>query len=627
MKTKVKYLFSIALAALTAASCSDTWDEHYGTADSTGTASETIWDLIKNDSRLSNFAELAENAVYYREETKPQKNYTFKDLLDGDQIVTAFIPANDAYTPEQWDSLKLVQKEYPYTLYQQLMANTISLWRQTTIGSTAKDTVTMINGKKLVFDKGALTIGGSEIEQNDMAAKNGVLHIVKKTVPFHYNLYEYLKDAANAEENHITMFHDFLVKNDTTMFDENNSIEGNPDNNGNPTYVDSVEYVMNYLTIYRKRFPNNINTDQYLTYDESFGAPITSEDSTFVMIIPTDNAYQQAFDKLSRYYKYADSYLDSEKANQNNSGITRDVSNPDSLMKKSLHMDIFSPIVYNVNLQPNAYGRICSWTISDFLQNSGQATYFLNTYGDTLRSDDTWQKETLFQGTPIQMSNGCGIVADTWNLPAKLYKPDVNVEANLYSMFNLQKFNERNRVETIGFSNNAASDWVDATGRVSHDNFISLRPNSTNDPMSVEFRLVGNDQELSEAEVMSGKYDIYVVCVPEFYVDYANGVEDINMESDFKKTKLAATVKYNDGNIKTTKKDAESELSDIVIYEGQKVDTLLLIKDFEFPYSYKNMIHCYPTLTISTQRATMDEQAEGFTHSINIDRIILKSKD
>lgn len=611
---------------MTAAGCSDTWDEHYGAGNSSA-SSETLWDIIKSDSRMSNFAELAENAIYYRDETKPQKAYTFKDLLDGDQVVTAFIPTNDAYTQEQWDSLKNLQKEYPYTLHQQLMANTISLWRQSALGSTKADTITMLNGKKIIFDKGAHTIGGSAIDVNqcDIPAKNGMLHAITSPIPFTYNLYEYLKDGANAEKNGIVKFHDFLVANDTVFFDENNSIEGNPDINGNPTYVDSVEYVMNYLLISNRRFPDNINTDRYLTYNEGFGAPIGTEDSSFVMIIPTDRAYQSAFEKLKGYYKYADSYLDSEKGNQNNPGLTRDVSNPDSLMEKSLHMDIYSPVVYNVNLQPNAYGKIGYWTIKDFLQNNAQATYFLNTYGDTLRSDDTWQKETLFQGKQVMLSNGCALVADTWNFPSKLYKPDINIEVSAYTMYNRSTFTNRNEYTPKGFSNALASAWIDSTGRVSHDNYMYFYPKTSTNPMNIEFKLVGNDQELSETEVMSGKYDIYVVCVPSYY---ATSGDTINVPKGiYNKTKLGATISYNDGNVKSKKKDATFDTKETIVYQGEKVDTILLFKDFEFPYSYKNMIHCYPTLTIKTLKASTSEQNQGYTHSINIDRIILKSKD
>lgn len=627
MKTRTKYirLISIALAAMTAASCSDTWDEHYGVVDSPVT-NKTIWDVIKDDSQLSNFVELAEKAIYYRDENKPQKNYTVKDLLNGDQIVTAFIPTNDAYTQEQWDEWKKIQEEYPYTLHQQLMANTITLWRQSTIGNQV-DTVTMINGKKIVFDKAAHTIGGSplDIDKSNVSAKNGIVHTITSPVPFAYNLYEYLKDGANAEKENMLIFHDFLVENDTTLFDENSSIEGNPDENGNPTYVDSVVFVMNQLMYSRKRFPGTINTDQYLTYDEGFGAPINAEDSAYVMLMPTDNAYRKAFEKLQGYYKYADAYIDSEKGDQNNAGLLREVSNPDSLTKKSFHMDFFTPIVYNVNLQPNAYGRLGRWTPESFLQNCAEATYFINTYGDTLRSDDTWQKENLFQGNKVKLSNGYGIVADTWNLPAKLYKPDINIEVGAGTIYNRGNFTVKNSYNIIGFSNAVASAWVDTTGHVSHDDYLALRPNSSNNALSVEFKLVGNDQELSEAEVMSGKYDIYVVCVPSYYATSADTI--LVPDGIYEKTRFGATVNYNDGNAKTSKKDATFSTKEYLVYEGEKVDTILLFEDFEFPYSYKNLIHNYPTLTISTRTVSSSDRRKGFRTSINIDRIILKSKD
>lgn len=644
MKTKVKYLFSVALAALTAASCTDTWDEHYGTEGSEGAstaATETLWDIIKSDKNLSKFAELAEDAVYYRNETKAQNDYTYKDLLSGSQVVTAFIPTNDAYTETQWDSLQKLKKEYPYTLHQQLLSNTITLWRQTTVGSDKADIVTMINGKKNVFDKAAYTIGGSAIVEHDRYAKNGVLHTIKSPVPFFYSLYEYLKDGANAKNNNIVRFHDLLVSNDSTIFDEDNSIEGYPDADGNPTYMDSVENIINYMLMYKwAEYPrNNFNstiTENILMHDECFGAPIRTEDSTYLMIIPTDEAYREAHDRLKGYYKYAKAYVDTEKGDLNNAGLVRKVEDPEALTEKSLQMDIYSPVVFNVNLQPNAYGRIGTWTLNDFLQNSGQAKYFTNTYGDTLRSDETWQKEDLFRGKRISMSNGCALVADTWNFPSKFYKPDINIELQEGVMYNRTSFTTRNTVTNQSLSNEQNKEWIDSTGRISQDNYLSFRPNTPSNLLNIEFKLVGTNwrdkEEVAEREVMSGTYDIYVVCVPAYY---ANSTEGLKLPENgiYAKTKLAATINYNDGSIDPntpgTIKNAtfDTDTKTPIIYNGEKVDTILLFKDFTFPYSYKNMIHCYPTLTIKTLRASTAEQNQGYTHAINLDRIILKSKD
>ncbi len=627
MKITSNYIGALALGlvAMAVASCSDTWDEHYDTVEDS-VADKTLWEIISSDDDLSNFAELAETIHYYRDEEHPQADYTFKDMLNGTQVVTVWVPTNDALTQTEWNTWKELAVSSPYTVQQQILANSISLWRQNATGSTI-DTLTMVNGKKIVFDRPASTMGGSAMLQTNIAATNGLLHTVEPEVPFGYNLYEYLKDEANSSENNLSTLHAIIVENDTTYFSESNSIEGNPDEDGNPTYVDSVYFTTNNLFNNTKRFPSSTNTDQYLTYNEGFGADIDSEDSTFVMLLPTDVAWQNAYDMLKGYYNYASVYIDSEKGNSANTAV-RTISDPDSLMDKCINMDILSPLVYNVNLQPNASGRIGTWTLDGFLENSATASYIINTYGDTLRTDDTWQQESLFEGTQVDMSNGVGIVSDTWNIPAKLYKPDVNVEVNTSSLYDLTTFtSSNNTVTAYSFSNSAASSWVDSTGRVSHDNFYKFTPRSESSAMSINFKLVGNDQESTESEVMSGKYDIYVVCVPSYY---ETSSDTIDTSTSIRLGKIAATVNYNDGSVDAsarTPKDATYSTSENIIYTGEKVDTLLLFEDFEFPYSYKNLRQCYPTLTVTVQRTTSSERREGYSNTINIDRIILKSKD
>ncbi len=629
MKTTSKYLgvCTMALVALSVTSCSDTWDDHYGTINES-VADKTLWEIISNDDQTSNFAKLAEATHYYRDEEHPQKDYTFKNLLDGTQLVSLWVPTNEAYTQEQWDKWMELAKTSPYTVQQQVLANSISLWRQSATG-TAVDTMIMLNGKKIVFDKSAGTIGGSPLLEKNIAASNGTLHTVNPAVPFNYNIYEYLKDNANAKKNNMLVFHDFIVENDTTYFSEQASIEGNPDENGNPTYVDSVYFTSNNLFNASKRFPSNTNTDQYLTYNEGFGAALNVEDSVFVVLLPTDNAYKQAHDNLSKYYKYAPAYIDSEKGDQNNVAV-RAVSNVDSLTEKSIKMDIFSPLVFNVNIQPNEAEFIGRWTLDGLLQNAAQAPYLLNTYRDTLRSDENWQKESLFQGTRINLSNGAGIVSDNWNIPAKLYKPDVNIEVGYGAVYNLSEYtNGRSTITTNSFSNELASEWVDSTGRVTHNDFYTFTPRSEASNHNIDFKLVGNDQEISESEVMSGKYDIYVVCVPNYYITSSDTIY-----GEVKKAKLGATINYNDGTLEPTAsgkqvKDAtfSTPKDEDIIYDGEKVDTILLFQDFEFPYSYKNLRQCYPTLTLTVKRTTTSSRKEGFSNIISIDRIILKSKD
>ena len=67
-----------------------------------------------------------------------------------------------------------------YNLQNQFMANHIALWRHVLSGSEI-DTVKVLNGKNLIFDKGNATFQNVEINQKNIAAVNGTLHKLKLT--------------------------------------------------------------------------------------------------------------------------------------------------------------------------------------------------------------------------------------------------------------------------------------------------------------------------------------------------------------------------------------------------------------------------------------------------------------
>lgn len=629
MKMKTYKYLGVAmfgLMSLSIVGCTDTLEEHNRPNHSNAT--QSLWQIISSNENMSNFAQLAEMVHYHRDEKHPQKNYTFRDLLNSKQSFTVWAPTNDAYSEAQWAAWKELAKTSPYSVQQQLLGNSIAVSRMN-ISESRIDTITMLNGKKHSFDRGAAIISSEHITQKNIAASNGTLHILGHFLPFKFNLYEYMKDITSAKEQNFNLLRNFILKNDTTYFSEALSIEGTPDENGNPTYVDSVYMTANNLFFGTKRFPNNTNTDQYLTYDESFGNNISREDSSYILIVPTDQAWEKARKQLAPYYKYANVYVDNEKEDLKTSGVveaTRETGNADSLTQKNIDMDILSPLLFNVNLQPNTAGQLGTWKSEEFLKNSAKAKFFRNTYGDTLRSDNNWQKESLFQGNPMKMSNGYAILAEEWNLPRKFYKPDVNVEVNYGTIYKFKEYTDSKKqtIKGIGFSNNLAKNWIDSVGRVSHDNYYEFQPNGDN-ALSVSFKLRGNDQEIQETEVMSGKYDIYVVLVPSFY---STSVDTIDQEATRYKAKIRAEINYidNANSGKTSKKKSDN-FSVYDEFSGEKVDTILLFKDFEFPYSYKNLRHSYPTLTITTKKPNSTERRNNYRPFLNIDRIILKSKD
>ena len=662
MKRIKKYIGVALLGSLAMAfpSCSDTWDEHYGTDNETGetAATESLWDIISHTPNLSRFKAIAEKAYYYRDELHPQKdpnnpekNYTFKDMLSGTATMTVWAPEDDAFTEEsfqRWMNMAEAGGSQGFTVQQQLLGNSIALWRHVATGGTI-DTLTMLNGKKKIFDKKQFTMQGLTLEQKNIPATNGTLHTVKDTVPFIYNLYEYLRDEANAKANGFSKFHEFVLANDTSYFDENQSIEGAPDIDGNPTYVDSVYISTNRLFFGTHRFPTQTDTEKYLVYDEGIGANIVSEDSTFIMLMPTDAAWEAAYQKLEPYYNYATKYLDMSKYESATNGKTTDAMymplgggeiNQDSLKNKNITMDIASPLCFNLHQQPNAEGRIGTWKLDAFLADGGSTPkYLLNTFGDTLRTDTSWNKGSLLSGSQLSVSNGVGIIKTEWDIPAKLHKPDIIIEVNRGSFYN----QDNTGTETYTpFSNVSASKWIDDYGRVSHDNFYYLQPKSATSAPVFSFKLYGNEGENRESEVMSGTYDVYVVMVPNFYLTSTDSIEFTTTEggsavviSDKKAENYGDTVPakhmitgtiYHRGLNKNGKETEISTKGSTVSYDGTSVQAIKVFENFKFPFSYKNIIRSYPILTLDFKTTSTDRN-NGYSNFICIDRIILRSKD
>lgn len=622
-----KYIGALALGAVIMAvpSCSDTWDSHYGTVtEESEVATKTVWEQIQSNPNLSYFAAIAQKAKYYRDDTHPMRTYTFKDILSSNQVTTVWAPDNSCFTEAELQYWLNKCETDGYAVQQQLMGNHIALWRHTITGDSI-DTLKMINSKNLVFNIPAKTMGGVAIDMSqpgttyNVPATNGTLHVLKGLTPFDYNFYEYIKYS-----DEFPLFKQYVLSKDTTYFSENASIEGLPDENGNPTYVDSVYHTSNRLFNSYNYLPTN-NADKWMMADECFAAQLNAEDSMFIMLLPTDAAWNEAYEKLKPYYNYSPIYADKSKGDNNSPNQTEE-GDPDSLQKMSLEMDLITPLVYNIHKQAKIGGQKTGtpWTLERFLETKGaEAEYLLNTRGDTLRSTDTWDQTTLFNGPVATASNGYGYKIEHWNFPSNFYKPDVEVEiaggSNFYNYAN----NHTGVFKYQAFSNSAFADVVAKHGKVSKNNFYIMGPQGTGTNPKGEIKLRGNFNEayVPSAEVMSGKYDIYLVMVPYWYTQIAGG-DTIIAEKDTVANKINLQVSYNNG----VAKDATSTRV-TVEYDGRNVDTLLCIPDFEFPYSYKNLRHSYPTLLINGAPSGTDIRSGKYTRSLCIDRVILRSKE
>jgi len=636
-----KYIGAMALGAaiLAVPSCSDDhFDVNYGSDNQSAVATESLWELIENNPNLTKFATIAKTAKYWKDENHPVANWTYKDVLSSGQMATLWVPEDNYISDEEFSNLLERCETDGYNLQQQFLGNHIALWRNN-ISNPGIDTIKMINGKNMIFDKSdtaKCSIQGVAINQKNIPALNGTLHTIKGTTPFLYNFYEYLKFSPS-----LPLMSNYVVSKDTTEFIKEASIEGLPDKDGNPSYVDSVYRTTNILFTYSSYLP----VSGYETWDmpeKCFFARINQEDSAFIMVLPTDEAWTKAKQKLASLYKYPNMYEDKIKGNQG-STVYRTIQDPDSLANMSMNMDITAPLVFNVNRQPKVGGKL--WTLEDFIANKGAtAEYLLNTYGDTLRNTATWDKTSIFNGNLIKMSNGYAYEASTWAYPRDLYQPDIEVEVDGGAFYNTANtstyYKAGSETKSISFSNSTYSDIADKYGHVSRNNFYFIAaPGPTSTP-HVEIKLTGNLPSTSPvvvrsgANVMSGKYDVKVVMVPYWYSLVPN--EDGIISSEFYDehyidsiaaiTKMSFTgqLRYNNNDAKG--KDATTKKSAVIEYNSLKVDTLTVFEDFEFPYSYKNLTYSYPTLIIDG--ATKSASAKkGFIYHLYIDRVILKSKE
>ena len=654
-----KYIGAIALGAaiLAVPSCSDDhFDVNYGgDNDNSAVATKTLWELIEENPNLSRFKTLAETAKYWKDETHPVNNWTYKDVLKSGQLATVWAPENNYFTDQEYNNLLQRCATDGYNVQQQFISNHIALWRRN-ISDPGIDTIKMINGKNMVFDKTDTTnctIQGVALNKKNIPALNGTLHTIKGTTPFLYNFYEYLKFSPS-----MPLMSAYVVSKDTTEFIKDASIEGLPDKDGNPSYVDSVYRTTNIL-FDRVAYTPQSGAETWDMPQECFDARINVEDSAFIMVMPTDEAWIKAKQKLAHLYKYPEKYEDKQKGNQNSS-VIRSIADPDSLANMSINMDLTTPLVFNVNKQPKIGSKL--WTLDDFIANKGAtAEFLLNTYGDTLRTTDTWDKTSIFNGDLIEMSNGYAYAATDWAFPRELYNPDIEVEIDNGSFYNTSNTQTYYKVgsdtKTISFNNSLYSEISNKYGHVSHNNFFYLTGTGPQAVPHVEIKLLGNLASTSPivtrgqtAEVMSGKYDVYVVCVPYWYSVISNkGLDDfyvydeeteaypvdengkrilnqqyIDSISNITKQSFWGQIRYN--NNAANGKDVTGKKSATIEYDGTKVDTLLVFEDFEFPYSYKNLTYSYPTLIL--EGATKSASAKkGFIYPLYIDRVILKSKE
>ena len=255
--------FSLALT-----SCSD-WDDHYEGAQ-TGTG-QTLWQQMQQMPELSDFCQVLEQTKVFRMHRKTPVSYA--QMLDGGQSFTVVAPVNGTFNRDSL--LQLVQTNQGDSVVEKFFVlNHLS--RSTSSVKEAPQSMLMLNSKHVSMSAGA--IEGVALRASNVHAKNGVLHVAERPLPYEYNLYEALCDMPS-----LSAIGFFLRQYDEDYFDADASVSSGIVE-GVPVYVDSV-------VIERNRMLQRIGL-------------INAEDSTYWMVVPTTDGWNRAYAEATKYFVY-----------------------------------------------------------------------------------------------------------------------------------------------------------------------------------------------------------------------------------------------------------------------------------------------------------------------------------
>ena len=621
-------------------------DDHFDISSTLQTGDKTIWQNIQNHPELSQYADILQS-VYYSQTEEKTTNETYADIFNGDQVFTVWAPANGKFDYDYYKQLLATgERTNIYKVENELIRNNMTRYSNVISGSDSVK-LSLFNSKYAWVNYDNQTIKGVEITTPNIGSSNGVLHITDGSVAYQPNLYEYLTTHADLDS-----INTFIKSFQTIEFDENASTQG-PTVDGVATWVDSVTYMSNQYT---SSFMN---------------AHINREDSNYVMILPTNGAWDNILEQTKKYFKYKTSpymqyyYDESTNRTSTESRTALTSAQVDSLQNLFAKNAICQNLAFNANWQ---YGRIPITSISNIKAADTRLDSLRSTAGVKFKKTGTLNASNsptytveidnyakMFgNADPVELSNGYAYMVNEYPFPYTIFAPNHDLTAQscfevassnitVTPRYSWTKVDHVEKREPV-YNEETGEPEIDEETGEELTKVVASRDTTYNYNYMV-FSASGNSQPriwFKLEDVRSCKYDIYVV------VGY-------NVESG-RQNRFTATIRYNgegaSANLssfscKNPDENAvdatgESIYGDTHFVNKKPVtddnlitsynDTICLAKDFEFPVSYygiqalDGMANTYPVLElmmdVSNSLATTT-----YTRELRINAIILKSKE
>lgn len=613
----------IAASLAVFAACSD---DHYDVV-SQGNADQTLWQNIKADPSLSEFADLMSRITLMKSENDRSAVLKYGELLDQNQSFTLVAPVNGSFDYQAWsDTINkanlLRQDEMTERLGRNLMylaSNQFAMNHVARFSHNLEEarTVHLLNGKNVSSDPAAFN--GVRKTGERIVGSNGVLYKLEGINPFAYNLYDYL--AFDPDLTDINAY----IKDpavDKEIFSETLSVPGSMNEEGEMVYIDSVYSHRNELL-------------------DNLGVNIEDEDSCYIAIIPSNEAWAEAKAKLEAIYHYGAQYdfnwdQDNNRFNNSNDRGTALKINADSITKAKAN----DAIITNMFFEPYRMGFESKkdHAIVDYMQTadsivSTRRTIFYNPAA--VEGERNMHQNPVFAGAEIiDASNGYVVKLPHYTFdPAYVWVENINFQPSRRSSYYTTHTDNMttSEGETVSLTSNNYNQRVPVTndkgeivrdengdiiykgvGGVVDDNIYQrYEVASTNTKASVDFRL---------PEVLCADYTIQLVLAPTninlnhiadpdapFYENLSFTAEVVNDQNkpigspvmiayaphDYSNDPAYADNKDKD---RMTTDDADNKKNATIIPEMKDVTTVTLFEKLHFDKCYKDV----PTTTGET---------------------------
>lgn len=609
------YLSAVAMFVLTLSSVSCT-DDHFDIS-SAAEGKQTIWQNIQSRPDLSQYADILQSVYYSQSESKTTSE-TYAQLFDGDQTFTVWAPVNDSFDYAYYKRLLATGvRDSIYKVETQLIRNNMTRYSHIISGSDSIK-LDLFNNKAAWLNNGKLTIKGLLISEPNVGASNGIIHITDGAMAYQPNLYEFLASRPDLDS-----INAFIKSYQTLEFNKYASTQG-PTINGEVTWVDSVTYISNDYT---SNFMN---------------AYLSTEDSNYVMIVPTNTAWETVLAKTKNNFKYKATYKQDINT-QTETGADTVITGVetkftqaeiDSIVNLYSKNAICENLVFNANWQ---FERIPITSLDDIKAVDARQDSLLSTAGLKLKKTGTWNLTNrtncveiddfanLFDNAePIELSNGYAYIVNSFNFPYTVYTPNRYLEAaRCYESCDNMCAIGTKSISYVSPTYSFGDETFTSDSTYRYDYVMMSNKNSTSHPGAF-FML---------PQVQSCKYDIFVVIgyntnykLPNkfrAYISYDTEAKRINNEALKNPNEDALDAK---GNSITG--------SNFFVNKGIRLnndgslaftDTICVAKDFEFPVSYYGLSNAYPVLQLKSNFSSTEKAL--YSREIWVSSIILKPKE